>query len=289
MRIALDRVTVQRTDGEPLRGVSFEWTQPGMLALYGGFKSGRESLLRVLVTAERRFAGKARVCGLDVRTHKHEVRKRIGALRRGGTLMPDLSAAENVRLAGYAHGMGGRALSERVADAMRIAEVPGSEVEVKNLPSQERWAAALAQAIVHRPQLLFTNVRPREAAMQVFERLMVEWELGIVWSMDSPALAERMGAVAMLVDGELRAYGSPSSLLATVEGLVVRVVLRRLSEHIRSLPPGARIVDGVAFFETRNPAALISALEAKFGADVLDVELREPHLEDVHRRLEVAI
>jgi ABC-type sugar transport system ATPase subunit len=91
-RLALDSVNLQARAGEVV----------GLLGLNG---AGKTTTLSILATLLMPDAGTVRIAGLDARTHRAAIRRRLGFVPQSIALYPILSAAHNVEAFLHAHGI----------------------------------------------------------------------------------------------------------------------------------------------------------------------------------------
>ena len=141
-----------------LDDVSFSVGDREVFGLLGRNGSGKTTLLRILTGFRLPSSGTVRVAGFDVARDSLEVRRRIGYVTENPQLYPDLTV---------------RALLRFVADVRRI---PRAEREARIEEAAARFAldavidrlvghcskgyrqrVALAQAVLHRPQVVFLD------------------------------------------------------------------------------------------------------------------------------------
>jgi heme exporter protein A len=78
--------------------VSFEVPRGKAMMVAGRNGSGKSTLLRVLSTALRPDGGTARFDGLDIRTHRQQVRRRVAVLGHASYTYDAMTALENLQL-----------------------------------------------------------------------------------------------------------------------------------------------------------------------------------------------
>lgn len=125
---------------------------PGeVVAVLGPNGAGKTSLLRVCAGLLAVTAGEAMVLGVDLRTDRTAVRRRVGLLGHDPWLYDELSAAENVRFAVRAAGLP----SSRVAPALTRLGLAGrlARTQVGRLSAGQRRRTALAALVARGPEL----------------------------------------------------------------------------------------------------------------------------------------
>jgi lipoprotein-releasing system ATP-binding protein len=148
---------------EVLRGVSFALAGGEALAVTGPSGSGKSTLLHLIGTLDRPTSGTIRIGGRDpLALPEPELarfrNRTIGFVFQDSHLLPQYSALENVLLPtlAFADRDGdavprARRLLDRVGLGHRLDHVPAE------LSGGERQRAAVARALVNRPQLLLCD------------------------------------------------------------------------------------------------------------------------------------
>ena len=145
-----------------LRGADLAVAGGRGLAVLGANGSGKSTLLRVLAGLARPRSGRVHVGGGDPLADP-AARRRIGFVGHEPMLYRGLSVTENLHLLATLYGL--RDGSERAARLCRILGIdrPGALVRALSRGMQQR--AALARALLHRPDVLlldepFTGLDP---------------------------------------------------------------------------------------------------------------------------------
>ena len=143
---ALDEVSMTVMPGE-------------LVAVVGPSGAGKSSLLAISGVMARPHSGTVKVHGTDVATLSRSAATRfrlrnIGFVFQSGNLIPSLTAAEQLRLAGRLAGnrnIDGKALLESVGMGHRASHRPGE------LSGGERQRVGIARALVNSPSLLLVD------------------------------------------------------------------------------------------------------------------------------------
>jgi lipoprotein-releasing system ATP-binding protein len=198
-----------------LKGVRLALAAGESMAIVGPSGSGKSTLLNILGTLDRPTSGRVLLDGKDLATLSDDdlaaVRnRRIGFIFQLHHLLPQCTALENVLVPTLAGGAPedapGRAakLLERVGLKDRLEYRPGQ------LSGGERQRVAVARALINKPAILLadepTGSLDRAASehlADLLSELNREEKVTLVVVTHSAALAERMGKVMELRDGQL--------------------------------------------------------------------------------------
>lgn len=208
------------TRGAPLvvlRGVSLELNSGENVAVVGPSGSGKSTLLNIIGTLEPPSAGRVLLDGqdpaeLDERRLAEFRNRKLGFVFQEHYLLPQCSLLENVLVPTIA---AGRTTPDLVARAKQLLERVGLSHRLDYRPAElsggERQRAALARALILRPELLLadepTGNLDRASAERV-GRLLLELQeqegMMLIVVTHSRRLAELMSRRMELDDGVLK-------------------------------------------------------------------------------------
>ncbi|WP_435364723.1 ATP-binding cassette domain-containing protein [Haloarchaeobius sp. DYHT-AS-18] len=275
-----DRTTV-------LDGVNLTVDENEVVALVGPNGAGKSTLLDIVVNYTHATDGRLRVLGADPRTDVTAVHRRLGVLPQDFDVFEGLTARQHVSYAVEANETNDRPLA--LLDRVGIAR------------AADRWASefsrgmkqrlALAMALVGEPELLvldepFSGVDPNGVSLL---RSVVSDEVarGAAVLLTSHDLSEVRGLsdrIGILVDGELVACGSESTLVSDVPLVAVLVLPDRPDAATRNELVAMAGVSGLG--ERNGNVTLRVTAEAAVDRvtrrlDSERVSVTEPTLEDV--------
>jgi ABC-2 type transport system ATP-binding protein len=146
-----------RYDTEPvLRGVNLTIEHGEIFGFLGHNGAGKTTAVNILTTLITPTGGSARVHGFDVVTGRAEVTRSIGYLPSEVRMYPHLTAAENLeffaKLSGVDHPRQAAADTLAYLDCADLANK-----RVGNFSTGMRQRIGIAQAILHRPKVLFLD------------------------------------------------------------------------------------------------------------------------------------
>ena len=234
----------------------------GLLGPNGAGKTTAISMLSCLLAPSR---GKARIAGHDVVAEAFAVRRIIGLVPQDLALYPTLSASDNLVYFGSLYGLGGRALRQRVGEALAMVGLAERAHDaIDKLSGGMRRRVNIAAGLLHRPRVLFLDeptvgVDPQSRNF-IFEGVEALKRAGltVIYTTHYMEKAERLcDRVAIMDRGRLIALDTPRALIEA---------------H------GGTIVIGVGEGQIDAVAPSLSALEAVTGVVVADacVSIKSP-------------
>lgn len=210
-----------------LDGVALQ-AETGVLGLLGPNGSGKTTLMSIMATLLEPTAGTIVIDGLDVRKQKPEIRRRIGYLPQDVGLYPNLTVFETLDYMGLLYNLSAprerHARIDRVMERLNLTHL--RDRQVQTLSGGMRQRVALAQAILPEPSLLIVDeptagldpeerIRVRSFFADLARECLIILSTHIVADIEAVA-----GSLAVLRQGQLRYFGSPEELLASLNGRV---------------------------------------------------------------------
>jgi ABC-2 type transport system ATP-binding protein len=264
-----------------------------IFVLLGPNGSGKTTLFRVLSTLIPLQQGEAQILGFDLRREAEAIRARLGVVFQAPSVDKKLTVSENITHYGRLYGLGGRMLRTRIAEVLgrlRLADRRSDKVET--LSGGLRRRVELAQAMLHRPQLLLldepsTGLDPgaRSDLWQYLEQVRKEEGVTVVLTTHLLEEASRADRIAIMHRGELAALDTPSALQASVGGDAITIRTAdpdRLAEDMaRQFQCAPMIVDGSVRLEQPNGHQWVPRLVEAFPDRIEAITLGKPTLEDV--------
>ena len=146
-----------RYDTEPvLRDIDLTIEPGEIFGFLGHNGAGKTTTINILTTLLEPTSGSAQVCGHDVVTQRGEVTRCIGYLPAEVRMYGHLTAAENLAFFATLSGMPNpRRAAAETLDYLDCADLANRRVST--FSSGMRQRIGIAQAIVHRPQVLFLD------------------------------------------------------------------------------------------------------------------------------------
>jgi ABC-2 type transport system ATP-binding protein len=288
-----------------LAGVSFAVDRGEIFGFLGPNGSGKTTTVRILVTLLRKTSGVAWVGGFDADRDPDRVRELIGYAGQSVGVDDDLTVRENLALGAVLHDVPreeSRRQMELLLDVLSLVEV--ADVRAGRLSGGLRRRLDLAQALVHRPSILFldeptTGLDP-QSRNALWGLLRHVSENGTTVFITTQYLEEADRAcdrVAIVDDGRLVRVGTPRDLKEEVGGgrlmltLVGEAGSDRAAEalgsspHVTRVQPARRGEPLVVYVDDAavSVAPVLRLLEAE-GIEVVALEQAQASLDDVFLR-----
>ncbi len=280
-----------------LDDVSFEVKAREIFGLLGPNGSGKTTLFRILSTLLAPESGSARVFGIDVTERPVDVRRQMGVVFQSQSLDPRLTIEENLIHQGHMYGIRGRALTDRLREALRKVNLDDRRKDrVETLSGGLRRRADLAKGLLHNPRLLLldepsTGVDPaaRLAFWRYLEHLRSSEGVTVLLTTHLLEEADCCDQLAILDRGRLIRQGTPSELKSEIGGEVVTLSTSGGDEIAAALASefsvqDTRVSGNEVRFEQPEGSQWTARLMARFGTQIDSVKVSRPNLEDVFLR-----
>ena len=283
--------------------ISFSVAAGEVFGFLGPNGAGKTTTIRVLVTLLQPTSGSAVIDGIDVTREPTAIRKQIGYAAQFIGLDDDLTGRENLILQGRLHGM---VSGEAGAEADHLLEVidltDAADRRAGTFSGGMRRRLDLAQALMHRPRLLFldeptTGLDPqnRRAMWNYLRELNMGGVTIFLTTQYMDEVDELADRLAIIDHGKIVIEGTPQALKAGLGGDTITVTLhhdvavgelQRTAELLRALPGVGEVSlfdHSVAIFVEDGGSRVAEVVRALDSAEVTvaRLELAEPSLDEV--------
>jgi ABC-2 type transport system ATP-binding protein len=283
-----------------LKDISLDIEAGEIFGLLGPNGSGKTTLISIFSTLIYPEEGSLSILGLDARRDKGEIRKFINISTAKPNFPWSLTVRENLRHYGMLYGLYGSVLSRTIEDQIEAFELDEfRDIKFENLSTGIKQRLSLAKAMLNHPRLLFldeptTGLDPDISikTRTLIKRIHEEEDISVVLSTHYMPEAEMLcDRIAFLRKGEIVALDTPQNLknqlglgervVVSYDGPVDIVALENVSGvlGLKSSAGRAEIVID------RSMDNLDKIIKIFAGARILDINIKEPDLEDVFLEL----
>lgn len=200
--------------------ISFDVSKGEIFGFLGANGAGKTTAMRILCGLSYPSSGKASVAGFDVYRQQEQIKKNIGYMSQKFSLYEDLTVLENVRFFGGIYGLGKMELKNKTEELLQTLQLSAETNKlVRSLPLGWKQKLAFSVAIIHKPVIVFLDeptggVDPI-TRRQFWDMIYQASENGITvfvttHYMDEASYCSRL---SIMVDGQIRAIGSPAELM----------------------------------------------------------------------------
>ncbi len=132
--------------------------EPGRIGLLGPNGAGKSTLLKILLGLLPPSSGTGRVLGQDLAAAGAGLRRAIGYMTEADALVPGLTGAEYVALAGELYGMPRKQAQRRAHEVLTALEMEDARYRrLEEYSTGMKQRIKLAQALVHDPPVLLLD------------------------------------------------------------------------------------------------------------------------------------
>lgn len=168
-------------DFSAVENLSLEVKEGSIFGFLGHNGAGKTTTISMLTTLILPTSGKAVIGGCDVVKDNLKVRNMLGYLPENVSLYGDLTAVENLRFFGKLSGV--KDIEPRIEEILQLLDfTEWKNKKVKTYSKGMRQRIGIAQAILHKPQLLFldeptSGLDPQgtKAMRDILLKLNTEW------------------------------------------------------------------------------------------------------------------
>ncbi|WP_159876887.1 ABC transporter ATP-binding protein [Aquitalea denitrificans] len=292
--IEIDKVSKRYGPHQAVDGVSLQVAAGELFGLIGHNGAGKSTLFRMMLGLIPVSQGDIRLCGQSTRSGAfREVRRQLGYLPENVVLYDNLTGLETLH---YFARLKGAPRQECSVLLERMGLTAAAGARVRSYSKGMRQRLGFAQALLGNPQLLFldepTNGLDPEGVREFYQILREQQDRGVTIVITSHLLSEiqeRVSRLAILRAGRLQAVGSLEKLR---EGCSLPLTFDiRLShpanDAVRSTLQALQVDrleisgDRARLACQRGAKMTVLGALSSLGAQVSDLQIREPSLEDV--------
>lgn len=199
--------------------ISFSVRKGEIFGFLGVNGAGKTTAMRMLTGLSQPTSGTGTVVGFDISTEHEKIKKNIGYMSQRFSLYEDLTVEENIRLFGGIYGMTKQAIKEKTEKLLwQLNFTEHRQDLVSSLPLGWKQKLAFSVSIFHEPKVVFLDeptggVDPA-TRRQFWELIYQAAQKGITVFVTTHYMdeAEYCDRISIMVDGKIKAIGSPKEL-----------------------------------------------------------------------------
>ncbi len=202
--------------------ISFKVRKGEIFGFLGANGAGKTTAMHMLTGLNQPTSGTGRVVGYDISTEHEQIKKHIGYMSQKFSLYEDLTVAENIRLFAGIYGMKDEEIRAKTEELLRRLNFEEHKDDlVSSLPLGWKQKLAFSVSIFHEPGIVFLDeptggVDPA-TRRQFWELIYDAAQRGITVFVTTHYMdeAEYCDRISIMVDGKIKAIGTPDELKRT--------------------------------------------------------------------------
>lgn len=199
--------------------ISFSVKRGEIFGFLGANGAGKTTAMHILTGLNQPTSGGGTVAGYDIATQHELIKRNIGYMSQRFSLYDDLTVAENIRLFAGIYGMSDSEIASKTEALLRRLDFEAHrDTIVASLPLGWKQKLAFSVSIFHEPSVVFLD-EPTGGVDPATRRQF--WELiydaasrGITVFVTTHYMdeAEYCDRISIMVDGKIKAMGTPEEL-----------------------------------------------------------------------------
>lgn len=156
--IEVDRLSRSYGEFKAVDDVSFRIGRGEVVGLLGHNGAGKTTIMKMLTGYLEPSAGRITIDGLDIAERRREVQRRIGYLPENCPVYPEMAVVDYLEFQAALHGVAEAERPAAIRAAIARTELqPKALQPISTLSRGYRQRVGVAQAILHRPQILILD------------------------------------------------------------------------------------------------------------------------------------
>lgn len=202
--------------------ISFSVRRGEIFGFLGANGAGKTTAMHMLTGLNKPTGGTGAVAGFEIGRQSEEIKKHIGYMSQRFSLYEDMTVAQNIKLFGGIYGMSRQEIAAKTDEMLRRLQFEEHrDTPVRSLPLGWKQKLAFSVSIFHEPEVVFLD-EPTGGVDPATRRQF--WELiyeaaarGITVFVTTHYMdeAEYCDRISIMVDGKIRAMGTPEELRRT--------------------------------------------------------------------------
>ncbi|GGH01444.1 hypothetical protein GCM10007352_03200 [Mucilaginibacter phyllosphaerae] len=153
--LKIDNLSHRYSKAWAITNIQLEINQTGILGLLGSNGAGKSTTMNIMCGVLNQTEGRVLIEGVDMRTNPEEAKKKIGFLPQNAPLYMDLTVDEYLNHCAWLRLMDKNTIPSALQEVKERCGISHfSNRLIGNLSGGYRQRVGIAQAIIHRPQLV---------------------------------------------------------------------------------------------------------------------------------------
>ncbi len=227
MPTAVEADELSKTFGEveAVSDVSFEVEKGEFFGFLGPNGAGKTTTIRMLTGLITPDSGKALIDGINSQKDPIGAKMKMGVIPEFGNIYEDLTALENLHLAGKFYGMNKKKREKRASEILKMMKLEkrGQDI-LQNFSKGMTQRVNIGCAIIHEPPVLFLDeptsgldVQSRRLVIRLIQKMQKEGTTIFLTTHDIKEANELCERVGIIHEGELVAIDRPEKLRNTFD------------------------------------------------------------------------
>ncbi|MDX2000151.1 MAG: ABC transporter ATP-binding protein [Thermoanaerobaculia bacterium] len=261
-------------------GISFSVGDGEIVGILGPNGAGKTTTIRMMTGFLPPTAGRVTIGGVDLELEPRKARRQLGYLPENVALYPEMRVVEYLAYRARLHGLASSEARQAIAEAMESCLLSDVRHQtIRTLSKGYRQRVGLAQAILHRPQVLVLDeptvgLDPKQiVAIRDLIRDLGRKRTLVLSSHILPEVELLCDRVLIIDRGRIVGEGTPAELRARAQGRqLLSLSLKAGAEGAREALAGLPGVAEVRLHPTAAGEAL--QIEAVPGEDLREAVFR---------------
>ena len=215
-------------------GINLSIKRGEIFGLLGPNGAGKTTTINLVLGLLNITSGKILINGMDINTHKSEIKSEIGHMMQETVVEPDLTARQNLELFAELYHVPKSEIPVRVEEALKEAQLTQfADVKAGTFSGGMKRRLDLVQAMTQRPKILIldepTTGLDVQNRVEMWDRIRELNKRGVTIILTTQYLEEAdalCNRIAIIDHGKIKAIGTPSELKKLVgSGNILRFVV----------------------------------------------------------------
>jgi len=281
--------------------ISFVVEKREVFGFLGPNGAGKTTTIRMLTGLLTPDSGSISIDRIDIIKDPVRAKMKLGVIPEMGNIYGDLSARENIILAGRYYGYPSAELIKKTDYLLNLFELAGRKRQpVRAFSKGMKQRVNIASAIVHDPEILFLDeptsgldVKSQRLIKDIIKDINQKGTTVFLTTHNIEEANNLCGRVAIIDKGKIAAIDRPEVLRGTFESTVAVEVAFEAPVEIDVFSgkgPIDRVVKSGDRFKlyTRDPGSTViylAGLSQSLGKKIISLEILKPSLEEAYLRL----